>query len=70
MIKILRPSCLISSIRTFVEEHMSSQFIATGTIDLTEMYEESDAKTPLIFILSPGICYLDKNFAHVKVYAL
>ncbi|XP_032239531.2 dynein axonemal heavy chain 6 isoform X3 [Nematostella vectensis] len=54
LVKILRPECLIKSVRQFVEEEMGTKFITTVGFDLQEMYDESNARTPLIFILSPG----------------
>ncbi len=54
LIKILKPDALIASVRVFIEEHMGSKFVSSGDINLKEMYEKSTAKTPLIFILSPG----------------
>ena len=45
----------MTSIRQFVEEHLGHNFISTGSFDLKEIYDDSTAKTPLIFILSPGI---------------
>ena len=44
----------MTSIRQFVEEHLGHNFISTGSFDLKEIYDDSTAKTPLIFILSPG----------------
>jgi dynein heavy chain len=44
----------IAAVYKFVVEQMGESFVQTGTIDLKEMFEESTAKTPLIFILSPG----------------
>lgn len=54
LIKILRPDALMTAIRQFVEEHLGHNFISTGSFDLKEIYDDSTAKTPLIFILSPG----------------
>eukprot|EP00058_Branchiostoma_floridae_P021107 XP_002606597.1 hypothetical protein BRAFLDRAFT_120109 [Branchiostoma floridae] len=54
LIKILQPEMLKASIRSFVEEKMGVKFLSTGDFDLKEVFEESDAKTPLIFILSHG----------------
>ena len=33
---------------------MGEKYLSTGSFDLKEIYEESTAKTPLIFILSPS----------------
>ncbi|OWF46435.1 Dynein heavy chain 6, axonemal [Mizuhopecten yessoensis] len=54
LIKVLRPETLISSVSAFIRDQMDSSYLSTGTFDLKEIYEESSAKTPLIFILSPG----------------
>jgi dynein heavy chain len=54
LINVLCRSRLIGAVRWFVEEHMGAQFVATGNVDLAEMYDESEARTPLIFILSSG----------------
>ncbi|XP_077659064.1 dynein axonemal heavy chain 14 [Urocitellus parryii] len=55
LIKILRPEHLTSAVRTFVTEKMGSEFLHGAGINLKESYEESTAKTPLIFIHSNGI---------------
>ena len=54
MIKVLRPGQLVESVRQFVEDQMTNSYLSTGAFDLKEIYDESSAKTPLIFILSPG----------------
>ncbi len=41
----------------FVEQQMGTKFVTHGAMDLKEMFEESSARTPLIFILSPGKAY-------------
>ena len=54
LVKAVRPSALVSAVRCFVEEQMGEEFVTSGTLNLEEMFHEADAKTPLIFILSPG----------------
>ena len=54
LIRILKPDALIASVRAFIEQLMGEKFVSSGDINLKEMYEESTAKTPLIFILSSG----------------
>ncbi|XP_029448950.1 dynein heavy chain 14, axonemal isoform X2 [Rhinatrema bivittatum] len=54
LIKILRPECLTSAVREFVAEKMGSRYLQSGGVNLKRAYEESDARTPLIFILSSG----------------
>ncbi|ELU16870.1 hypothetical protein CAPTEDRAFT_116653 [Capitella teleta] len=54
LVRILRPSMLLASVRSFVLSAMGEQFLTTGGTDLRRMFEESSARTPLIFLLSPG----------------
>ena len=58
LIKILRPDVLTSSCNQFVRDRMGEKYLSTGSFDLKEIYEESTAKTPLIFILSPSMSRL------------
>ncbi|XP_078503488.1 dynein axonemal heavy chain 14 [Lissotriton helveticus] len=54
LIKILRPECLTNAVREFIIEKMGPRYLQSGGINLKEVYKESNATTPLIFILSPG----------------
>ncbi|XP_071789676.1 dynein axonemal heavy chain 6-like isoform X2 [Asterias amurensis] len=55
LISVLRQDALVSSIRFFVDELMGSKFLSTGGFEMKEIFDESNAKHPLIFILSPGV---------------
>ncbi|XP_022090728.1 dynein heavy chain 6, axonemal-like isoform X2 [Acanthaster planci] len=55
LISVLRPDALVSSIRMFVEDLMGAKFLSAGGFDMKEVFDESSAKHPLIFILSPGV---------------
>nr|XP_039247972.1 dynein heavy chain 6, axonemal-like [Styela clava] len=54
LVKVLRPDMLMSSMRQFVIESVGSKFVMGGKIDLTEIYKETNSRSPIIFILSPG----------------
>ncbi|KAK3576323.1 hypothetical protein CHS0354_039732 [Potamilus streckersoni] len=54
LIRVLRPDMLTASATQFIEDKLGEKYLSTGQFDLKEIYEESTAKTPLIFILSPG----------------
>ncbi|KAL4237693.1 Dynein heavy chain 14 [Mactra antiquata] len=54
LIKLLRPDALTASCNQFVKDSIGQQYHSAGSFDLKEIYEESTAKTPLIFILSPS----------------
>ncbi len=51
---MLRPECLIACIREYVEAEMGQSFVAPSSFDLGEFYDDSNCRTPLVFILSPG----------------
>ncbi|PIK36647.1 putative dynein heavy chain 6, axonemal [Apostichopus japonicus] len=55
LIKILRADALVAAVRSLVDELMGDKFLNRGEFDLKEIFEESSAKQPLIFILSPGV---------------
>ena len=54
MIKIYKPERLLYFVREFVKNNLGELFIDTAPSRLEEVYEESDWKTPIIFILSKG----------------
>ncbi|PFX28824.1 Dynein heavy chain 1, axonemal [Stylophora pistillata] len=54
IVKVLRPECLVDSVRLFVEQQMGPKFVTSFGFDLQEVFEESSCRKPLIFILSPG----------------
>ncbi|XP_071963333.1 dynein axonemal heavy chain 6-like [Antedon mediterranea] len=55
LIKVLRPECQITSAKSYIKELMGAEYLARGGLDLKEVFEESSAKQPLIFILSSGV---------------
>ncbi|XP_038617180.1 dynein heavy chain 14, axonemal [Tachyglossus aculeatus] len=55
LIKILKPECLTRAVRKFVEEKLGNKYVYTAGINLKDVYKESNASTPLIFIHSHGI---------------
>jgi dynein heavy chain len=54
ILRALRPDKVTESIQNYVCEHLSEKFIQPPPFDLPGTYEDSDAVTPLIFILSTG----------------
>lgn len=61
LIKALRFDVLASSVAQFIQDQLGAKYLSTGTFDLHEIYNESVAKSPLIFILSPGIVFIFFN---------
>uniref|UniRef100_H2YVP9 AAA+ ATPase domain-containing protein n=1 Tax=Ciona savignyi TaxID=51511 RepID=H2YVP9_CIOSA len=54
LIKLLRPECLLPSVRSFVRYEMGETFVTSKSLDLVEIYKQSVSNMPLIFVLSPG----------------
>ncbi|XP_065071378.1 dynein axonemal heavy chain 6-like isoform X2 [Rhopilema esculentum] len=54
LIKIFRSECLLASVREYVVSEMGAKFVTPAGFDLQEFFEDSNCRTPLIFILSPG----------------
>jgi dynein heavy chain len=54
LIKLIRSDALILSISHFINDILGSKFLDTGVPTLNELYNQSLASTPIIFILSPG----------------
>ncbi|XP_035825271.1 dynein heavy chain 6, axonemal [Aplysia californica] len=54
LIKTLRLEVTPSAVSQFIRDQLGARYLSTGTFDLKEIYRESMAKAPLIFILSPG----------------
>ncbi|KAJ3192416.1 Dynein heavy chain 7, axonemal [Irineochytrium annulatum] len=55
LVRVLRPEKIIPVIQEFVKVKMGHKFIEPPTFDLVGSYEDSNHKSPLIFILSPGV---------------
>ena len=54
VIRCIRPDKLVPMINTFVSTSVGDRFIQPPPFDLAKSYLDSDYKTPLVFILSPG----------------
>ena len=55
ILRCLREDRLVFACTNYVEEKMKKEFIETKPTKLSEIYESSTAKEPIIFILSPGV---------------
>jgi dynein heavy chain len=55
VIRSLRNEKIVPAIQQFVKAKIGHKFIEPPTFDLVGSFEDSSSKTPLIFILSPGV---------------
>jgi len=54
VIRAIRPDKLVPSVSRFIVEYIGEKFVKPPTFELANIYLESRATTPLIFVLSPG----------------
>ncbi|KAJ3084466.1 Dynein heavy chain 7, axonemal [Rhizoclosmatium hyalinum] len=55
VVRVLRPERIVPIIQDFVKIKLGQKFIEPPTFDLSGSYDDSSNRTPLIFILSPGV---------------
>ncbi|KAI9141391.1 dynein heavy chain and region D6 of dynein motor-domain-containing protein [Paraphysoderma sedebokerense] len=55
IVRVFRPEKVVSAIQEFVKIKLGPKFIEPPPFDLASSFEDSTYKTPLIFILSPGV---------------
>ncbi|KAJ3201941.1 Dynein heavy chain 7, axonemal [Entophlyctis luteolus] len=55
LVRVLRPERIVPVIQEFVKIKLGQKFIEPPTFDLSGSYDDSSNRTPLIFILSPGV---------------
>lgn len=55
LLKLTRPETMVAALQEFVKVKLGHQFVEPTAFNLASIFEESVNKTPLIFILSPGV---------------
>ena len=55
LIRSLRPDRVIFAATTFVANSLGRKYVEPPVLELQEVYNESEKKNPLIFVLSPGV---------------
>ncbi|KAI8621842.1 dynein heavy chain and region D6 of dynein motor-domain-containing protein [Chytriomyces sp. MP71] len=55
LVRAMRPEKIVPVIQEFVKLKLGQKFIEPPTFDLAGSYDDSSNRTPLIFILSPGV---------------
>lgn len=53
-LRYLAPSKIVRMVRTFVAEQMGAEFVSPPPFDLSCSFDDSEATTPLIFLLTAG----------------
>lgn len=55
IVRCLRPDRITSCMRSFVTGVLGARFVEPPVLDVKAVLEESTCRTPLIFVLSPGV---------------
>lgn len=55
ILRCIRNDRLISAVTRFVSENQGPQFVDPPPFNIQEIYKSSTYKTPLVFVLSPGV---------------
>ncbi|KAJ1568385.1 Dynein heavy chain 7, axonemal, partial [Cladochytrium tenue] len=55
LVRVLRAEKTVPAVQEFVKAKLGPKFIEPPTFDLASSFEDSSSRTPLIFILSPGM---------------
>ncbi|KAJ3343280.1 Dynein heavy chain 7, axonemal [Gonapodya sp. JEL0774] len=78
LVRCLQPEKIVACVMEFVKLKLGPKFIEPPPFDLSGSYEDSSARTPLIFVLSPGVDPMagllkfadDKGFTGSKLQAI
>ncbi|KAK9815239.1 hypothetical protein WJX72_000483 [[Myrmecia] bisecta] len=54
LLKVMRPEALLAALRQYVADHLGQKFVESQPMVLSDIYKDSEAATPVIFILSTG----------------
>ena len=54
VMRAIRPDKLVPAVSKFIVDYIGEKYVKPPTFELANIYLESRATTPLIFVLSPG----------------
>ena len=55
IVRSLRPDRVAICVTTFISNNLGIKFIEPPVLELKQVVDDSTTKTPLIFVLSPGV---------------
>ena len=55
LVRSLRQDRVAFCVSSFIINNLGSKFVEPPVLDLRQVVDDSSAKTPLIFVLSPGV---------------
>ena len=54
LIRVLRPEKVMFGFSSYVNNNIGHYYLEVPQIKMSEIYDDSDVKTPIIFVLSSG----------------
>jgi len=68
LIKVIRPDRVINQVKKFIINRMSDVYVKPPPLNYDKIYAQSNEKSPIVFILSPGADpFTDINALHEKL---
>ena len=69
ILRCLRPDRIILKASKFVEDKLGNKYVDSKPFSLQDVYKESNNKTPIILVLSPGVDPLEQlqNLANITL---
>lgn len=55
VLRVFRPDRIYNGIKNFIDKTMGNEYIKFPSISMDKIYEQSNEKIPILFILSPGV---------------
>ena len=73
IVRSLRPDRVSFCVTSFIVNNLGSKFVEPPVLDMQQVVEDSTTRTPLIFVLSPGVVsctFIDLvKLNHVKSFS-
>jgi dynein heavy chain len=63
LIHLLREECFVPAAHAYVSQHLGREFTEPEPWTLDEVFEETTAKTPIVFILTTGKAHASTELA-------
>jgi dynein heavy chain len=54
VMKVFRPEKVMFTLATYISKYLGSFFLESPNVSMKAVWEDSDSRTPIIFVLSPG----------------
>ena len=55
LVKNLKPDHFVEAVTSFVTSTLGYEFVTPSVFDLKDLYAESNSRTPVMFLLAPGL---------------